>query len=161
MLELFQTYSYLGLFIILFIEEAGVFLPIPGDLFIAAVSALPDSNYFLVVATSTMATLCGSTILFYLSKRYAMTLVIKYGSKVKINENKIKSIQKWFTKYGGLAIVIGRLIPGLRTVTPIAAGAFGLSYKTFWTYTALASFIWANAYYLIGKFFSGLLSTIN
>ena len=156
MLELIEQYSYLGLFLILLIEEGGIPLPIPGDVFIASVAALPKSNYFLIVTTVTLATLAGSTILFTLAKKFGRKFLIKYGKNIKITPKKIKRIEKWFTKYGGFAIVVGRLIPGLRIVTPIVAGTFEVSYKTFWAYTALAAFIWANIYFVIGKFFGDL-----
>src|SRR3990167_6049121 len=148
MSNLIDSYSYFGLFAILFVEEAGVFLPIPGDIFIATISALPSSNYVLTVLTVVTATLFGSTILFTLSKKFGYKLLIRYGKYIKVTPDKIKRAEIWFTKYGGLAILIGRLIPGLRTVTPIAAGLFEVSYKTFWLYTALAAFIWANIYFV-------------
>src|SRR3990167_7468935 len=71
--------SYFGLFLILFVEEGGIPLPVPGDIFIAAVSALPDSNYFLIVLTTASATLIGSTILFTLSHKICQPLIMKFG----------------------------------------------------------------------------------
>lgn len=156
--EFINQYSYFGLFVILFVEEAGVFLPIPGDIFIATVAAFPNSNYLLTVLTVVAATLTGSTILFTLSKKFGHKLIVKYGKYIKVTPEKIKKVEKWFGKYGGLAIVIGRLIPGLRVVTPVVAGLFEVSYKTFWLYTTIAAFIWANIYYFIGKFFFEIIS---
>lgn len=153
MFALVEKYSYIGLFLILFAEEGGIPLPIPGDIFIAAVAALKNTNYFLLVATVVIATLGGSTILFTLTKKFGHRLLLKYGKYIKITPEKIKRIEKWFAKYGALAIVIGRLIPGLRIITPAVAGFFDVSYKTFWIYTALAAFIWANLYFLVGKIF--------
>lgn len=161
MLDLIEKFSYLGLFLILFIEEGGIPLPIPGDIFIATVAALPKSNYFLIVATIVAATLFGSTILFTISQKIGHRLLIKYGKHIKVTPEKIKKIERWFEKYGGLAIVIGRLIPGLRTVTPIAAGLFGISYKSFWIYTAVAALIWANIYYVIGRFFGEIVTLVS
>ncbi|OGD97451.1 hypothetical protein A3A49_00555 [Candidatus Curtissbacteria bacterium RIFCSPLOWO2_01_FULL_38_11b] len=173
MFELIETYSYLGLFAILFIEEAGVFLPIPGDILIASVAALPSSNYFLTVLTVIGATLTGSTILFTLSKKFGHhiirgdsqvrlghNLLVKYGKYIKVTPKKINKIEKWFEKYGGLAIVIGRLIPGLRIVTPVVAGLLRVSYKTFWLYTTLAALIWVNIYFVIGRFFGNILTKL-
>lgn len=160
MLDLFQSYSYIGLFFILLIEEAGVPLLIPGDIFIATVAALPNSNYFLTVATVVASTLIGSTILFSISKKVGYPLITKYGHHIKVDKTKVQKIEKWFTKYGGFAIVIGRLIPGLRIVTPFAAGTFNLSYKSFWIYTTLAAFIWANIYFVIGKFFGEIIKKL-
>ena len=160
MFEFVEKFSYLGLFIILFIEEGGIPLPIPGDIFIASVAALPNSNYFLVVAVVMTATLTGSTILFTSAAKFGHKLLVKFGKYIKITPQKIKKVEKWFKKYGGLAIVIGRLIPGLRIVTPFVAGLFGVSYKTFWLYTTLAAFIWANIYFVIGKFFGEILFSL-
>lgn len=157
MFEVFQSYSYFGLFIILLLEESGVPLPIPGDIFIATVAALPNSNYFLTVATVVASTLIGSTILFSISKKVGYPLITKCGHHIKVDKTKVQKIEKWFTKYGGFTIVIGRLIPGLRIVTPFAAGTFNLSYKSFWLYTTIAALIWANIYYVIGKFLGYLL----
>lgn len=157
MLEIIEKYSYLGLFLLLFVEEGGIPLPIPGDIFIATVAALPNSNYLLTVTTVTAATLSGSTILFTLTKKFGHRLLLKYGKYIKITPEKIKRIEKWFAKYGSAAIVAGRLIPGLRIVTPAVAGLFDASYKTFWIYTAAAALIWANIYFILGKFFSHIL----
>ena len=158
MMDLIQHYSYLGLFVILFIEEAGIFLPVPGDIFIAATATLPQSNYLLVVATVVASTLCGSTILFFLSRTFGRKLLTKFGKYIRLTPERIKKVQKWFQKYGGSTIIIGRLIPGLRIVTPFVAGLFEVNFKTFWAYTALAAFIWANIYFLIGRFFGEIFS---
>lgn len=159
-MDIIERFSYLGLFVILFIEEAGVPLPVPGDIFIGATSALPNSNYFLVVATVIVATLAGSTILFTISKKIGHPLLLKFGPKIKITKDKVKKVEKWFEKYGGFAIVVGRLIPGFRTITPFAAGLFDVSYKSIWLYTTIAAFIWANIYFIIGRFFGGLLTRL-
>src|SRR3989338_9894206 len=161
MLEFIEKFSYFGLFLILFVEEAGIFLPIPGDVFIATVSALPNSNYFLVIFTVTLASSIGSIILFTLAKKFGRNFLKKYGRHIKITPDKIKKLEKWFKKYGGATIVIGRLIPGLRIVTPFAAGLFGVTYKTFWLYTAIAALIWANVYWVIENFFGEFLKKLN
>lgn len=160
MFELIEKFSYLGLFVVILIEEAGVPLPIPGDIFIGTVAAFPNSNYFLVVATVVTSTLIGSTILFTLAKKIGRRLLLKFGKFIKLTPIRIKRVEVWFEKYGGAAIVIGRLIPGLRIVTPVIAGAFGIPFKTFWIYTALAAFIWANIYYVIGRFFGEIIALV-
>src|SRR4030067_3827593 len=103
MLTIVEKFSYFGLFLILFVEEGGVPLPVPGDIVIATVSALPHSNYFLIVLTVVLATLLGSTILFTLAQKIGHPLIVKFGPKVKITPQKIKKIETWFEKYGGVA----------------------------------------------------------
>src|SRR3989338_541678 len=160
MLEFIQEYSYLGLFLILFAEEGGIPLPIPGDIFIATIAALPSTNYLALMATIVAATLCGSTILFSLARFFGHKLILKFGKYIKLTPDKIRKIEGWFEKHGGKTIVIGRLIPGLRIVTPAVAGLFEVPYKTFWLYTTIAAFIWANLYYVIGKFFGNILGKV-
>lgn len=157
MAELIQHYSYFGLFLIIFAEEGGVPLPIPGDIFIAAAAALPNTNYFALVATVAFATLLGSTILFTLSRTLGHKLLTRFGKYIKLDQKKIKRVEGWFQKYGRATIVIGRFIPGLRVVTPFTAGLFKVSYRTFWVYTTIAALIWANIYYVIGKFFGEII----
>ncbi len=159
-LEFVEQYSYLGLFLILFAEEGGIPLPIPGDIFIATVAALPKTNYLSLVVIVVAATLCGSTILFTLARFLGHRLILKFGKYIKLTPQKINKAEKWFAKHGGWAIVIGRLIPGLRIVTPAVAGIFAVSYQTFWLYTALSAFIWANIYFIVGKFFGNFLEKI-
>ena len=153
-------YSYLGLLSLIFVEEAGVPLPLPSDLLIATAASMRHSNYLLIVSIVTISATLGSTILFTLSRKFGHAALIKYGKHIKITPEKIKRIEKWFQKYGGWAIVIGRLIPGLRMVTPIVAGLFELSYKSFWAYTTIAAFIWANIYFILGKFFWEVLDFV-
>ena len=124
MLEFIHNYSYFGLFVILFIEEAGVFLPIPGDIFIAVTAALPQSNYLLVVATVMIATLTGSTVLFFLSRTFGHMLLVKFGRFIKLTPKRIKKVEKWFAKYGGAAIVIGRVISRPSLPTPLFSPPF-------------------------------------
>ncbi|KKR60028.1 MAG: hypothetical protein UU00_C0039G0002 [Microgenomates group bacterium GW2011_GWC1_40_35] len=145
---------------ILFAEEGGIPLPIPGDIFIATIAALPSTNYLALVATIVAATLCGSTILFTLARFFGHKLILKFGKYIKLTPDKIRKIEGWFEKHGGKTIVIGRLIPGLRIVTPAVAGLFEVPYKTFWLYTTIAAFIWANLYYVIGKFFGNILGKV-
>ena len=160
MLEFVEKFSYLGLFLILLAEEGGVPLPIPGDIFIATVAALPQSNYFLTVVTVVAATCAGSTILFSLARIFGHRLIVKLGKYIRLTPDKINKIEAWFEKHGGKTILIGRLIPGLRIITPAVAGIFEVSYKTFWVYTVLAAFIWANLYFLAGRLFGNIIEKV-
>ncbi len=157
MLDFFQTYSYFGLFTILLLEEGGIPFPIPGDLFIAAVAFMPNSNYLLIVATVIISTLFGSTFLFSLSRKFGLPIILKITGLIRIKKEKIEKAKKIFKKHEKFAIILGRLVPGFRTITPIVAGTFKISYKTFWLNTLIAAIIWANIYYVIGRFFGEIV----
>lgn len=153
MLEFLTAHRYLALFLYVFIEEAGVPLPVPGDISILVVSTLKNVNYVGVAFFVICATLFGSSILYFISYKFGQPFLDKFGPKIKVTHERTEKIQKWLLKYGGPAIVIGRLTPGLRTVTSIAAGIFQVPFRTFFIYTGIAAWIWATIYYIIGKTF--------
>ena len=84
MLAFIEKFSYLGLFLLLLAEEGGIPLPIPGDIFIATVAALPKTNYLMLVVIVVGATLCGSTILFTLTRYFGHKLFTKFCQKIKL-----------------------------------------------------------------------------
>jgi len=153
MLHFLIAHRYLALFLYVFIEEAGIPLPVPGDVSILVVSSLKNVNYFGVVFFVVTATLFGSSILYFISYKLGRPFLDKFGPKIKVTPERTQKIQKWMEKYGGPAIVVGRLIPGLRTVTSIAAGIFRMPFKTFFIFTGIAAWIWATIYYIVGKVF--------
>ena len=153
MLDFLILHRYLALFLYVFVEEAGVPLPIPGDVSILVVSTLPNVNYFGVCFFVITATLFGSSILYFISYKFGRAFLDKFGSKIKVTPERTERIQKWLNRYGGPAIILGRLTPGLRTVTSIAAGIFEIPFRTFFAYTGIAAWIWATIYYTIGKLF--------
>lgn len=153
MLDFLTAHRYLALFLYVFTEEAGVPLPVPGDVSILVVSTLKNVNYVGVSFFVITATLFGSSILYFVSYKFGRPFLDKFGSKIKVTPARTEKIQKWMEKYGGPAIVLGRLTPGLRTVTSITAGIFQMPFRTFFIYTGIAAWIWATIYFTLGKLF--------
>jgi membrane protein DedA with SNARE-associated domain len=120
--------------LLLVLEEAGVPLPLPGDVFIiysgyqVTRGAITYAvSYTLILA----ATLLGSSILFLLSKRFGQTVVLKLGNYIHFNKKKLDLLEEKFRKYGVLVIIFGRHIPGFRVPITIFAGMSKISYKQF------------------------------
>lgn len=153
-LDLFlSTRQYLALFTLLAIEEAGVPLPLPGDMaimFLGHRVILGLANPLLVLLDVTLATLLGSSILYAVGRRVGRPAVVRYGRYIRLDEKRLAQIESWFAKHGTSAIVLGRLIPGLRTPTSIAAGVFEIPYRVFAPAAALSAFLWALIYMLLG-----------
>lgn len=151
-----QNFGYLGLFVLLFLEESGIPLPIPGDMFIfwAGVQARWNkTSIFGVVAVVYIATVIGASILYFISAKLARPLVLKFARFIRVDEKKIDKVSYWFARRGGWAIVLGRLTPGFRTVASIAAGLLDIPYRIFVFYTGIAALIWAVIYFSLGYFF--------
>lgn len=146
-------WGYLGLFAAIFIEEAGVPLPVPGDVFIAALGAAGRVGAASFPAT-TLVVLCasvsGSALLFWLSRRMGHPLLLKVGRRFGFDADRAEKTEMWLRRRGSVAVVIGRLTPGLRIVLTVAAGALRMNRPAFLIGTAVASVLWAAIYYWLG-----------
>ncbi len=162
-LALLQRWHYLGLFLVLLAEEAGIPLPIPGDVFIAAMGAAgraSHANFIMTTVIVMSATLSGSAILFETSRRLGQPFLLRIGRRFGFDVDRAVRVELWLKRRGALAIVAGRLTPGLRIVVTVAAGALGVGRTQFLCGTAVASVLWSVIYYGLGYAFGAGVETV-
>ncbi len=156
--EFLQRWHYLGLFAVIFAEEAGVPLPIPGDLFIAAMGFLastgrPEYAVPAAMATAavvTAATVAGATLLFLVSRHAGHRLLSWAGRWLGYSAERQARLEARLHRHGITTVVVGRLIPGLRIVMTVVAGALRLRHSTFAFGTVVAGLVWATIYFWLG-----------
>src|SRR4030095_1272193 len=73
----------------------------------------------------------GSSISVWLSRRGGRPLLLRYGRYFQLDAEKLARSEAFLQRRGFIAVVIGRLTPGLRVATTVAAGAFGVPYRQF------------------------------
>jgi membrane protein DedA with SNARE-associated domain len=152
---LLDQYGVLAIALFILVEEAGVPIPIPGDvvMLLAGVRAHEgQSNLWLVVASLELATVLGSSCLYALAGRAGRTAVYRYGRFLRLSPERLNQTEAWLHRRGFMAVVLGRLVPGLRIVTALACGVFGIRYRVFLPGMALGGLIYILAYVLIGYF---------
>jgi membrane protein DedA with SNARE-associated domain len=150
---LIATHPLMVLAAVLFFEEAGVPSPIPSDfmMLLAGVRARQgDYPFWAVILVQELATLAGTTGLFLFSRRFGRALVARYGWVLHLGPETLARAEVAIAKSGGRAIVIGRLIPGLRIITPVAAAVLGTPLRTFLPAVALGAFLYILAFTLAG-----------
>jgi membrane protein DedA with SNARE-associated domain len=148
-----QRWHYLGLFVVIFAEEAGLPLPIPGDLFIAAMGFLASTgraSYVPAAAVVTGATVLGASLLYLLSRHAGHRLLSWAGRWLGYSAAKQARLEARLQRHGAAAVVLGRLIPGLRIVMTVVAGALRLRPTTFALGTVVAGLVWASIYFWLG-----------
>lgn len=156
MQSFFLGHQYVALFIFLLVEESGVPLPIPGDalvMFTGFLATQGQSKAFLVIPLATAATAAGSSIPYWIAHRLGHPFVMKYGRFIRLDARRVAWVERWFQKRGAVAIVVGRLIPGMRTPTSVMSGVFEVPYHTFVPATTIAAAIWAGIYFTLGFVF--------
>lgn len=151
--EFLLQWHYLGLFLVLLVEEGGVPLPVPGDLFIAAMGFLAHrglASYPATAAVVTTATVLGAGFLYLVSRRLGRPLLLKVARRFGYTEAREARVEAWIQGQGPLSIVVGRHIPGLRIVLTVAAGALRVDPKVFFVGTTIAGAVWATIYFWLG-----------
>lgn len=154
---LLKSYGYLGGFALIYIEESGIPLFIPGDVFLLYVgSRLPHDIPILVAAWLgfVLAVLLGSTNLYLLSRRFGRRLIEhRLARFLHITPERVARAEHWFRRYGPWTLIFGRHIIGFRVPLTVVAGLLELPYPIFALSVAVSSAIWAGAFLALGAIF--------
>jgi len=149
-----HRYSYLGSYGLLYTEESGIPLPAPGDVFVMYVGAhVPRNLVSWIVAWLALigVVVLGATNLFFISRRVGRRLAEgRFAHLVHLSPERLERAEGWFERYGVLAIIFGRHIPGFRVPITVAAGIFKIRYPVFAASVAVSTAIWAGLVMLIG-----------
>jgi membrane-associated protein len=155
-LRVLNDHAEWALFLVLLLEESGIPLPLPGDLvmMLAGVRVAQGRTHpVLAILLMESATLLGSSALYWLARRGGRPVLYRYGKFLHLELDKLERAEDFLRRHGQLAIVAGRVIPGLRIPTTLAAGVFGIPYWTFMPPLAVGASI-----YILFFFFVGLLA---
>jgi len=154
---LLKAYGYLGGFALIYIEETGIPLFIPGDVFLLYVgSRLPHEVTILFAAWLglVLAVTLGSTNLYLLSRRFGRRLIEhRLARFLHITPERVDSAEHWFRRYGPWALIFGRHIPGFRVPLTVVAGILELPFGIFAISVAVSSAVWAGAFLTLGAVF--------
>jgi len=62
----------------------------------------------------------------------------------------------FFERWGGIAIILGRFVPFVRTFAPFLAGVGSMQYRHFLAYNVIGGLAWVGLFAAAGHFFGGL-----
>ncbi len=155
--DVINHYGYLVGFALIYIEESGVPLFIPGDAFLIYVGhRLPHEVLIMVAAWLgfTLAVTLGATNLYLLARRYGRRLLQhRIASFLHLTPERLDLAEREFKTWGPWALIVGRHIPGLRLPLTVAAGILNLRYPVFAISVAVSSSAWAALFLLLGAIY--------
>ncbi|MDF3048123.1 MAG: hypothetical protein K0R73_1241 [Candidatus Midichloriaceae bacterium] len=149
--ELVNTFGYLGIFLMTFIEST--FIPIPAEITLIPAGYLinkGEMNFYLVWLVSICGTLCGSILNYYIAASVGRHILLKYGKYFFIDERKLTKIESFFTDHGAISTFTGRLLPGLKHFISFPAGLAKMDLRVFCIYTTLGGLIWCFILLMLG-----------
>ncbi len=155
-ITLISYLGYFGLFLLMTLES--MIIPIPSELvmpFAGFLIAAGEMNWWLVILFSSLGSICGSLLSYYLGRVGGNRLVLKLGRYIFLDEEDLVKTEQWFSRKGEATIFIGRLIPAVRHLISIPAGIWKMNLRKFLLYTLLGATLWNTflAYlgFLLGK----------
>lgn len=155
MLAFYLAHEFPALFLLLLIEEAGVPLPVPGDTLVALAGTRHHQTIPYIagaLATSSLAVFLGSSFLYTIMRRGGRPLLNRYGRFLLLKPERMRRVELWMNRHGPIAIVWGRLIPGLRIPTSVVAGLSDIPYRVYAPANAISALVWSAVYFWLGMF---------
>jgi membrane protein DedA with SNARE-associated domain len=146
-----QEWGEVAIFLIFLLEESGVPLPLPGDLALiwaGHLVASGESLFVVVLLAVQLATMIGASALYALAYRGGRPLIARYGRFLHLDEARLGRAEGWVGRNASLTIFLGRVVPGFRIVTPLAAGVFRVPYRVFLPALAVGTLV--NTAFWIG-----------
>lgn len=148
----YGPWIYAVLFAIIFAETGLVVTPIlPGDslLFAAgALAALPEGglDIRILVVLLIIAAILGDGVNYAIGRRVGPRIFHAQTSDTwlqkMMNRDHLDKAHAFFERYGGMAIIMGRFVPIVRTFVPFVAGAGNMTYSYFAMCNVAGAIIW-------------------
>ncbi len=159
-LDAYGAWTYAILFLIIFCETGLVVTPfLPGDslLFAAGMFAglFPEAlNIYVLLVLLTVAAVAGDTVNYWFGAWFGPKAFS--GRYTYLKPEYMFRAQRFYEKYGGRAIVLGRFVPIVRTFVPFVAGIGAMNYRQFILYNVVGGIAWVGICALAGYVLGGI-----
>jgi membrane protein DedA with SNARE-associated domain len=162
----FATYvisslGYPGIVVLMAIESACI--PLPSEVIMPLAGFLVTQgkfNLFWAATAGAIGCNVGSVIAYEIGYYGGRPLVEKYGSYILMSRHDVDMADRFFKRFGGAAIFIGRLLPIVRTFIALPAGIARMPRVPFHVYTFIGSWPWCFGLAYLGMKFGQNLEKI-
>ncbi|WP_237681989.1 DedA family protein [Agrobacterium vitis] len=144
-----------GIGLLMFMEN--IFPPIPSELIMPLAGYLAtqgDMNILSVIAAGTMGSLLGTLPWYYLGRRLGhdgvRRLASKHGRWLTMPPSDVDAASERFKRHGKASVLVGRLIPTVRTLISVPAGVANMPLGSFLLFSAVGTLVWTAALALAG-----------
>jgi membrane protein DedA with SNARE-associated domain len=158
--EIIYAIGYFGVALLIAVEQ--VFPPIPSEVLLplsGSLSATGRLNLALVIAAATVGSCLGAAILYGIGRfggeQRIGPWLDRHGKWMLLSRADLHSSRSWFARHGTWAVLVARLIPGMRSLVSVPAGLAHMPFARFMVLTAIGSGIWnaglVGAGYFLGQ----------
>ena len=145
-----RTLGYPGIALLTLLEN--IVPPIPSELIMPLagfITTRGQMSFVLAVAAGSLGSLLGAIGWYVVGRKVGenrlRAFVHRHGRWMAVNDDELDRAAGWFDRHGGIAVLIGRLVPGVRTFISVPAGFAGMSAASFTLYSAIGTIAWTAA----------------
>ena len=143
--------GYASVILLMAIQSACV--PIPSEVIMPLAGyALAHSQFdlILLVTAASLASNLGSIPAYWVGARGGRPMVERYGSYLLLSRHDLDRVDQFFNRFGSIAVLIGRMLPIVRTFIAFPAGVAKMNQFRFHLYTFIGSWPWCYALAYVG-----------
>ena len=150
-----RTLGPFGVGLLMLLEH--LFPPLPSELIMPLagyLAARGDLSLPLALGAGTAGSLLGSTAWYAVGRRVSRRKVLEWvdanGRWLTICAPDVERAERFFKRHGSSSVLLGRLVPVVRTLISLPAGLTRMPAVPFVLYSAIGSAIWTSALGLAG-----------
>jgi membrane protein DedA with SNARE-associated domain len=143
--------GYLGIVLLMAIESACI--PLPSEIIMPFAGYLVSTGRFelwMVATAGAVGCNLGSTIAYAVGHVGGRRLAERWGRYVLVSRHELDLAERFFARFGGITVLISRLLPVIRTFIAFPAGVARMPQLKFQLYTFAGSWPWCYALAYVG-----------
>ncbi len=155
------TVGVIGMFVVLYAETGlliGFFFPGDSLLFTAGIFAARDNPFaplWLLLLVASVAAVAGDQTGYLIGDKVGPRVFTGRQSRF-FKQSYVDRSQAFFQRYGARTVLLARLVPVVRTFTPVIAGVSKMHYRTFVAYNVVGGIVWACGVLILGYLLGGI-----
>jgi membrane protein DedA with SNARE-associated domain len=149
--NLVATYGLAAVFLLMVAESCG--FPFPSEVIMPTAGLLAATGHMNLIAAiiaGAAANLVGSLIAYGVAARFGEPVLLGPGRYIGIRRHHLELADGWFQKYGMIAVLVGRVLPVIRTYISFPAGLARIELTRFSALTFIGALPWCAALAIAG-----------
>lgn len=153
--NIIDTFGVAGIAFLMFLEN--VFPPIPSELIMTLAgfaASRGDASIIAVTLAGVAGSLAGAVFWYVVGRLFdherVKRLADTHGRWLTVSRRDVEKADDWFDNHGHWAVLVGRLIPTVRTLISIPAGLSEMPVGRFLVFTALGTSMWTALLAAVG-----------
>ncbi len=142
--EVIDSLGYGGIALLMGMGAMGI--PLPSEVIMPASGALVAQgrfNLLCITFSGALGTLCGSLIFYSLGRYIGRGFVLRYGRYILLSPKELTIAERFFLKYGWIALFLGQMIPLLRAYIALPAGISKMKIRLVGVTCFLGALVWS------------------